>query len=123
MKRYSRVFNYLLPYKGKIALYFTYTLLSILFSIVSIGMLMPFLQLIFDNSDPKCIDCSSLTKTSSNPAIQFINGWLLNLKNTKGPLITLGIICGLMMGFILLKNLFLYLSKKYPVYLQTKRYK
>ena len=73
-------------------------------------MLMPFLQLIFDNSDPKCIDCSSLTKTSSNPAIQFINGWLLNLKNTKGPLITLGIICGLMMGFILLKNLFLYLS-------------
>ena len=73
-------------------------------------MLMPFLQLIFDNSDPKCIDCSSLTKTSSNPAIQFINGWLLNLKNTKGPLITLGIICALMMGFILLKNLFLYLS-------------
>jgi ATP-binding cassette, subfamily B, bacterial MsbA len=110
MKKYSRVFGYLKPYKGKIALYFTYTLLSIVFSIVSIGMLMPFLQLIFENPDPKCADCSSLTKGSSNPAIQYINNWLLNSIAVKGKLATLGIICVLMLSFILLKNLFLYLS-------------
>jgi subfamily B ATP-binding cassette protein MsbA len=110
MKRYSRVFNYLLPYKGKIVLYFTYTLLSIVFSIVSIGMLMPFLQLIFTSPDPLCANCSSLTKGSSNPAIQFINNWLVHSISTNGKLTTLIIICILMIGFILLKNLFLYLS-------------
>lgn len=110
MKKYSRVFNYLLPYKGKIVLYFTCTLLSIVFSIVSIGMLMPFLQLIFTNPDPACANCSSLTKGSSNPAIQYINNWLLNSITINGKLATLGIICALMISFILLKNLFLYLS-------------
>jgi subfamily B ATP-binding cassette protein MsbA len=110
MKRYSRVFNYLLPYKGKIVLYFTYTLLSIVFSIISIGMLMPFLQLIFTNPDPVCADCSSLTKASTNPAVQYINNWLLNSIKDNGKLATLGIICALMISFILLKNLFLYLS-------------
>jgi subfamily B ATP-binding cassette protein MsbA len=110
MKKYSRVFNYLLPYKGKIVLYFTYTLLSIVFSIVSIGMLMPFLQLIFTSPDPLCANCSSLTKGSSNPAIQFINNWLVHSISTNGKLTTLNIICILMVGFILLKNLFLYLS-------------
>ncbi len=110
MKKYSRVFRYLLPYKGKITLYFLYTLLSIVFSIVSIGMLMPFLQLIFTNPDPACANCGSITKSSSNPAIQYINNWVGNSLNTNGNLNTLIIICGLMIVFILLKNLFLYLS-------------
>ncbi len=53
MKQYSRIFGYLGAYKGKIVLYFLFTLLSIVFSIVSIGMLMPFLQLIFTNPRPR----------------------------------------------------------------------
>lgn len=112
MNRYRRVFSYLKPFKGKIVWYFLFTLLSIVFSIVSIGMLMPFLQLIFTNPDPKCVDCSSLTQASTNPAVQYINSWLKNsIENPgKGKQYTLGIICGLMIGFIILKNLFLYLS-------------
>ncbi len=112
MNKYRRVFGYLSPYKGKIVLYFLFTLLSIVFSIVSIGMLMPFLQLIFTNTDPKCMDCGSITKSSSNVAIQYINNWLTQSINNgpNGKIKTLGIICGLMMGFIVLKNLFLYLS-------------
>jgi subfamily B ATP-binding cassette protein MsbA len=73
-------------------------------------MLMPFLQLIFTNPDPVCADCSSLTKASTNPAVQYINNWLLNSIKDNGKLATLGIICALMISFILLKNLFLYLS-------------
>ena len=104
MKQYSRIFQYLRAYKGKIFLYFLFTLLSILFSIVSIGMLMPFLQLIF--LDGK----TGVTTSSSNAVIQSINDFLNNAVATNGKITTLGIICFLMVSFILLKNLFLYLS-------------
>jgi subfamily B ATP-binding cassette protein MsbA len=110
MKQYSRVFRYLGAYKGKIVLYFLFTLLSILFSIVSIGMLMPFLQLIFTNPKPECLNCSSFGKGSSNFLIQSVNNFLDNSINSRGKIPTLGFICLLMVSFIILKNLFLYLS-------------
>ena len=103
MKQYSRIFTYLGDYKGKIVLYFLFTLLSIVFSIVSIGMLMPFLQLIF-------LGDKGITTNSNNPAIRFINGFLDKSINDNGPIPTLGYICLLMISFIILKNLFLYLS-------------
>lgn len=103
MKQYSRIFQYLGAYKGKIILYFLFTLLSILFSIVSIGMLMPFLQLIF-------LGGKGVTSASNNPVIQFINDFLNRSVEASGKIPTLGYICLLMLVFILLKNLFLYLS-------------
>ncbi len=102
MKQYSRIFQYLKAYKGKIFLYFLFTLLSILFSIISIGMLMPFMQLIFTGKPTLDI--------SSNPVIQSVNDFLTNSINTRGKIKTLGYICLLMISFIILKNLFLYLS-------------
>ncbi|MBK5271388.1 MAG: ABC transporter ATP-binding protein [Bacteroidia bacterium] len=104
MKQYSRIFQYLAAYKGKIFLYFLFTLLSILFSIVSIGMLMPFLQLIFLGGK------TGITTSSSNAVIQWVNDFLSNSINTRGNISTLGLICLLMVSFIILKNLFLYLS-------------
>lgn len=102
MKQYSRIFQYLKGYKGKISLYFLFTLLSIVFSIVSIGMLMPFLQLIFTGK--------GVTSNSNNPVIRFINDFLTDSLQTRGEIKTLAYICVLMLSFILLKNLFLYLS-------------
>lgn len=102
MKQYSRIFSYLGAYKGKISLYFLFILLSILFSIVSMGMLMPFLQLIFTGK--------GMTNDTNNVVIQFINNQLNHSLDIRGPVRTLGFICVLMMGFIFLKNLFLYLS-------------
>lgn len=103
MKQYSRIFQYFGAYKGKIFLYFLFILFSIIFSIVSIGMLMPFLQLIFMGGQ-------GITSDSNNPAIQYVNEFLNNSVTTRGKIATLGIICMLMVSFILLKNLFLYLS-------------
>lgn len=104
MKQYSRIFQYLSAYKSKIVLYFLFTLLSIVFSIVSIGMLMPFLQLIFTG------DQVALVAESSNPMIQRVNEFLGNSVLARGKVATLGLICLLMVSFIILKNLFLYLS-------------
>ena len=66
-------------------------------------MLMPFLQLIF-------LDGQGITSTSSNPAIQYVNDFLYTSVSTNGKIYTMGIICLLMVSFIILKNLFLYLS-------------
>ncbi|HEY6063065.1 MAG TPA: ABC transporter ATP-binding protein [Chitinophagaceae bacterium] len=103
MKQYARIFQYLSNYKGKIFLYFIFILLSIIFSIISIGMLMPFLQLIF-------LGGKGITTTSNNAAIQYVNDFLNESLQSRGKIPTLGYICLLMVSFILLKNLFLYLS-------------
>ncbi len=114
MKKYSRVFSYLSQYKPRILLYFLFIVLSIIFSIVSLGMLMPFLELIFNGTNAN--GQSSLFTASSNPVVSFIRKWLQSsiqsngTITTEGKLKTLLYICILLIIFILLKNLFIYLS-------------
>lgn len=110
MKQYARVFRYLGGHKGKIGLYFLSTLLSIVFSLVSIGMLMPFLDLIFKDPRPECAQCSVTTQHSSNAIINFVNDTMQHSLAANGKIYTLGLICLLMVTFIILKNFFLYIS-------------
>lgn len=98
------------PFKGKIVLYFLFTVLSVIFSIISIGMLMPFMQVIFTDSRPECVDCNQLGKTSGNFLIQSINDFLNQSLATNGKITTLAFICIFLVSFIILKNLFIYLS-------------
>ena len=105
MKQYSRLLRYLGQQKLKVVLYFLFTLLSIVFSIVSIGMLMPFVQLIFTPDQG-----SVLGGVSHNAYLQAINGYLGNYVKVHGKLNALALICVLMIGFIFFKNLFLYLA-------------
>ncbi len=102
MNTYSLIFRYISSQKGKIVLYFVYVLLSILFSIISLGMLMPFLQLIFTGK--------AVIAETDNTLLQSVNNLLNNSLRLRGTEATLGIICILMIFFIFLKNLFLYLS-------------
>jgi subfamily B ATP-binding cassette protein MsbA len=107
MKKYSRVFSYLKNYVPQIFLYFLFTVLSIVFSIASIGMLMPFLELIFNIGSG---GISELTKQSGNPVIGFIRNTLTHSVEQNGKLNTLGLICIFIIVSVFLKNLFLYLS-------------
>jgi len=104
MKKYSRVFRYLGHYKPSIAWYFVSILMSIVFSIVSIGMLLPFMQLIFD------VQQVGVTKSSGNFLMKWINENLYSFIYTGNKQHDLGIVCILIIIFIALKNLFLYLS-------------
>lgn len=98
------------PYKGKIVLYFLFTVLSVIFSIISIGMLGPFLQVIFTDSRPECVDCNQLGKSSGNFLIQSINDFLNQSLAANGKVTTLAFICLFLVSFVVLKNLFIYLS-------------
>lgn len=105
MKKYSRIFGYLRHDRGSIVLYILCILLSVVFSIVSIGMLMPFLELIFKGGET-----SGFIKTSSNGVVNSINTWMIGMKNEHGVTWLLGLICILIIINIFLKNFFLYLS-------------
>jgi subfamily B ATP-binding cassette protein MsbA len=108
MKRFSRIFFYLRDQKGKIVLYVVFNLLSILFSLVSLAMLAPFLKLLFSNEPPLTV----------KPAFVFnSDGVMLQLKYGLSYLIVnygyakaLIAICLAIIISILFKNLFLYLS-------------
>ena len=73
-------------------------------------MLMPFLDLIFTNPDPACATCNTMGKHSGNVVIDGVKNFLSTSLDKNGKIETLGIICVLMIIFIILKNLFLYLS-------------
>ena len=111
MKKYSRLFKYLRFYKKNIVLYFIFTLLSIVFSLVSLGTLPFFLRLIFSKealvlNPPAAIH-------SSNDLIQYINfqiSHLIATNGANGPILALGLICIVVIVSVLFKNLFLYLS-------------
>ncbi|GAB4094156.1 ABC transporter ATP-binding protein [Flaviaesturariibacter terrae] len=103
MKKYTRIFRYLRNYKGEIALYTLTTILSVSFSIVSMGMLIPFFNLIFGVSGPSL-------GPSSNPLINLIQGSMQNLVESQGKVAALLFICIFIIVSTLLKNLFLVLS-------------
>ncbi|HET9431199.1 MAG TPA: ABC transporter transmembrane domain-containing protein, partial [Chitinophagaceae bacterium] len=104
MKKYARIFSYLKHYKSKIVLYFLCIILSILFSIVSFGMLAPFFDLIFNR------DSSSIEKTIDNPAMEYLRSLVVDQVEHLTPIGALALICIIIVISILLKNFFLYLS-------------
>jgi len=107
-KKYSRVFKYLGQYKGEAGLYVFFIILSIIFSLVSLGMLFPFLETIFrgEATGPS----RGLTAKSNNPLVSFIRTFIDNSIATRGKVPTLGLICGMIIVSIFFKNLFLYLA-------------
>jgi len=104
MKKYSRVFQYLGHYRPAIVTYIITILLSIVFSIVSIGMLLTFMQLIFD------VQQGTVAKGSGSFLMRWVTDNLNSLVYTGDKLHDLGVVCVLIIIFIFLKNLFLYLS-------------
>ncbi|MBB1284929.1 ABC transporter ATP-binding protein [Flavisolibacter sp. BT320] len=108
MKKYARVFIYLSQYKGEAFLYIVFILLSILFSLVSFGMLLPFLEMIF-NGD-QLGESGGMLGDSSNPVVSYIRTFLTESIQQRGSIPTLGIICILIIISIFFKNLFLYLA-------------
>lgn len=106
MKQYARVFAYIKLYKADAFLYILFILLSILFSLASLGMLFPFLEMIFKFEAPA--QPSSLV--SGNAAVSFIRRMLTESINERGREKTLAIICIFIVITIFFKNLFLYLA-------------
>lgn len=108
MKKYSRIFIYLKDYKLAITAYIVCTLLSILFGIVSLAMLFPFLQILF----VKDINSAPAAPNSGFSLFGIIKQKLGEVVSASDPLHALALICALIVISIVLKNIFLYLSSR-----------
>jgi ATP-binding cassette, subfamily B, bacterial MsbA len=108
MKKYARLFRYLTPLKGNIFLYILFTLLSVAFSIVSLGMLIPFLNLLFDPG--KRVYTLPEGGLSSSTLVQTLSYYITKMMDEHSASYALAMICVIIITSIFLKNLFLYLT-------------
>jgi ATP-binding cassette, subfamily B, bacterial MsbA len=108
MKRFSTILKYLKDQKAKVALYFVFNLLSVLFSLVSLTMLVPFLQLLFGKE--KRVDVMPHLTFSASSLLDSIKYLLGVLIDQHGATYALGAICGIIIISVFLKNFFYYLG-------------
>jgi subfamily B ATP-binding cassette protein MsbA len=111
MKQYTRILHYLSAYKLNLILYFVCILLSVLFSMVSLSMLAPFLQILFGKE--QAITVRPEWSFSAEGILQMVRYTISGIIAQKGPLMALAFICGVIISTIFFKNLFLYLSYRF----------
>jgi len=102
MKNFIRIVQYLHIPKGKLFLYILLTLLSTFFSLLSIGMLAPFLDLVFSNNPQ---DATLETNT-----IGALKNYFQHAIQTHDKIYGIAIMCVVIIIATLLKNIFLFLS-------------
>ena len=107
MKKFFRIISYIKEYKAQMAWYSLFITLSIVFSLFSLGMLTPFLDLIFGKSSLSSLPVYAINASSIKDVIY---GFLQNNIAKYGKSYALGWICLFIIVSIFLKNLFLYLS-------------
>ena len=105
MKKFSVILQYLARYKGKIVLYMFFNILSIVFGLISLGMLSPFLDILFKEGAP-----AAQQTTLNTNAIGGLKHILEGIVQTHDKSTVLIIICLLIIVSTLLKNVFYYWS-------------
>lgn len=108
MRKYSLVFAYLKDYKLSIVSYIICTILSIIFGVASLGMLFPFLQVLFDKENAT----TKVVKSTGFSPFGWLKEKVGELVNNGDQLHTLAMVCLLIIASIILKNTFLYLASR-----------
>ncbi|MES2003163.1 MAG: ABC transporter ATP-binding protein [Bacteroidota bacterium] len=108
MKRFSRILFYLRSQKRNIVLYVLFNLLSILFSLVSLAMLAPFLQMLFGKE--KFLSQRPELAFNAESVLNYLKYFIGKLITEHGEIYALGAICLIIIVSIFFKNLFTYLS-------------
>jgi len=110
MKSLRTIFKYIKKYPRLVFSYFGFNILSAIFGVLSLGLLSPFLMLIFKQGDAFKAVTGSGFFNRINP-VNYFKEWLYTVINEPGGNIkALMVICLVVFGAILLKNLFAYLS-------------
>jgi subfamily B ATP-binding cassette protein MsbA len=110
MKSLLIIFKYIKKYPRLLVSYFGFNILSAIFGVLSLGLLSPFLMLIFKQGDAFKAVSGTGFFNSINP-VNYFKEWLYKVINEPGGNIkALMVICFVVFGSILLKNLFAYLS-------------
>ncbi len=117
MKGYIKLLKYVKPYKALAALNVFFNILSIVFSLFSIAVIMPFLKLLF-SKEQLVTEKPTLSMDFKN-INEVFNYYLSELIRTEGPESALIFICIVLVMTIVLKNLFRYLALYFMVSLRN----
>lgn len=119
MKRFSTILFYLRNQKGNLLLYLICILLSIVFSLLSLAMLAPFLQLLFGKEAlVRELPEASFSSAYVITYLKYLLTLLIDKYNNK--VYALAAICITVIVSVLLKNLFLYLSFRIMIPLRNR---
>ena len=108
MKRFSRILFYLRSQKKNIVLYVLFNILSIIFSLVSLAMLAPFLQMLFGKE--KLINIEPVWSFSASGILDYLKYTISQLISQHNEVYALAAICVIIVVSIFFKNMFTYLS-------------
>ena len=110
MKKFFRIISYIKEYKAYMGWYSLFITLSIVFGLFSLGMLMPFMDLIFGSNELTGAAISAAAPSATNNIKDLVYGFLQQSIANHGKVQALGWICLAIIITIFLKNIFLYLS-------------
>ena len=111
MKSLRVIFRYVSKYPKLIFAYFGFNVISNLFSVISLGLLSPFLLLIFKKNDTLAAVSNNTSYFSRLNPVNLLKVWLYEMIQTpNGEIKALAVICLMVLFAIILKNVFLYLS-------------
>ena len=111
MKSLRVIFRYVSKYPKLIFAYFGFNVISNLFSVISLGLLSPFLLLIFKKNDTLAAVSNNTSYFSRLNPVNLLKVWLFEMMQTpNGEIKALAVICLMVLFAIILKNVFLYLS-------------
>lgn len=114
MKRFSTILFYLRDQKLNILLYFIFNLLSVIFSVISFGMIGPFLKLLFNpaGAETPAVAATGAGGFSSNSVSEGFKNFLSDIIKAHGTQYALTTICIIIIIFVFLRNVFYYLSMR-----------
>ncbi len=114
MKSLRSIFKYISKYPKLIFAYFSFNILSSVFSVISLALLSPFLLLIFKKEDTlSAVGNANGFLARINPVNKFKALLYEIINSPNGDIKALGIICIVVLFAVILKNVFLYLSMYY----------
>lgn len=108
IKKVARVLRYALPYKRNVIFVFFFHLLASLFSVFSISMVIPFLNILFSDV-PQVTERVPLTFSYESLSANF-SYLISHLKETTNDATALMVICGGVLVLFFLKNLSTYMA-------------
>lgn len=117
MKLYLRLVSYLKPYWKQFGLAVLCMWMLALFSGASLGMIAPFIKVLFSQTQDKLAPAAPVVRSFDANQIKDLAFWWL-LKD--GRLAGLVKLCWLILGVFFMKNLFMYLQRILTVYIEQK---
>ena len=108
MKNYFRLLSHIKNYKPNVALNILFNIFSVIFSLFSLAMVAPFLNVLFSQpTEYSQLPCNFSVKTLLNN----FNYYLTDYINVHGKMAALELIAGMVVVMFFLKNLFRYLAQ------------